>query len=220
MIRALIFDFDGLILETEGPSYRSWEQVYRSFGFPLPFSTWSTIIGTSKGGFDPQQELERLVGGAVDWERVDSKRREHERGLIEALPIQPGVEQYLKDARRLGLKTGLASSSSCRWVMGHLTQRGLVEYFDCIRGSDDVHRTKPDPELYLSVLKELGIRGDEAIALEDSPNGIRAAKEAGLYCVAVPNPLTRQLALSEADLQLESLGELPLEELLARFNPK
>ena len=220
MIRALIFDFDGLILETEGPSYQSWKEVYSSFGFPLPFSTWATIIGTSQGAFDPKQELERLVGGVVDWESVGLMRRERENALIEAQPILPGVEQYLIDARRLGLKAGLASSSSCRWVIGHLTQRGLVEYFDCIRGSDDVHRTKPDPELYLSVLKELGVRGDEAIGLEDSPNGIRAAKKAGMYCVAVPNPLTCQLELSEADLQLESLGELPLEELLARFNQK
>jgi HAD superfamily hydrolase (TIGR01509 family) len=220
MIRALIFDFDGLILETEGPSYQSWEEVYRSFGFPLPFSTWATIIGTSQGAFDPKQELERLVGGVVDWERVGLIRRERENALIEAQPILPGVEQYLIDARRLGLKTGLASSSSCRWVVGHLTRRGLVDYFDCIRGSDDVHRTKPDPELYLSVLNELDVRGDEAIALEDSPNGIRAAKEAGMFCVAVPNPLTRQLALNMADLRLESLLELPLEQLLFILNTK
>jgi HAD superfamily hydrolase (TIGR01509 family) len=220
MIRALIFDFDGLILETEGPSYQSWKEVYSSFGFPLPFSTWATIIGTSQGAFDPKQELERLVGGVVDWECVGLTRRERENALIEAQPILPGVEQYLIDARRLGLKTGLASSSSCRWVVGHLTRRGLVDYFDCIRGSDDVHRTKPDPELYLSVLNELGVRGDEAVALEDSPNGIRAAKQAGMFCVAVPNPLTRQLALNMADLRLESLLELPLEQLLFTLNTK
>ncbi|MFZ0534034.1 MAG: HAD-IA family hydrolase [Anaerolineales bacterium] len=214
MIRALIFDFDGLILETEGPSYKSWEEVYQSFGFALPFSTWSTIIGTTQGEFDPCLELKKKVKGRVDWEGIESRRRASEKALIEAQSVMPGVEQYLKDARRLGLKTGLASSSSCKWVIGHLTRLGLVDYFDCICASDDVEHTKPDPELYLSVLRELDVSAEEAIALEDSPIGIQAAKQAGLFCVAVPNPLTRQLSLSQADFQLGSLAEMLLEQLL------
>lgn len=218
MIRALIFDFDGLILETEGPSYQSWVEVYQSFGQSLPFSTWSTIIGTTQGEFDPIVELRRLVNDKVDWERVDSTRRTRENELNEIQPIMPGVEDYLRDARRLGLKIGVASSSSCEWVVGHLTRLGLREWFDCICTSNDVVRVKPYPELYLSVLDRLKVEADEAIALEDSPNGIRAAKEAGLFCVAVPNPLTSQLVLGEADLQLGSLAEMPLEKLLKRFN--
>jgi HAD superfamily hydrolase (TIGR01509 family) len=214
MIRALIFDFDGLILETEGPSYKSWEEVYQSFGFALPFSTWSTIIGTTQGEFDPCLELKKKVKGRVDWEGIESRRRASEKALIEAQSVMPGVEQYLKDARRLGLKTGLASSSSCKWVIGHLTRLGLVDYFDSICASDDVEHTKPDPELYLSVLRELDVSAEEAIALEDSPIGIQAAKQAGLFCVAVPNPLTRQLSLSQADFQLGSLAEMLLEQLL------
>jgi beta-phosphoglucomutase-like phosphatase (HAD superfamily) len=114
----------------------------------------------------------------------------------------------------LGLYLGLASSSSCKWVIDHLTRLGLVDYFDCICASDDVVHTKPDPELYLSVLRGLGVSAKEAIALEDSPIGIRAAKQAGLFCVAVPNPLTSQLALTQADLQLGSLAEMPLQQLL------
>jgi len=214
MIRALIFDFDGLILETEGPSYKSWEEVYQSFGFALPFSTWSTIIGTTQGEFDPCLELKKKVKGRVDWEGIESRRRASENALIEAQSVLPGVEQYLKNARRLGLKTGLASSSSCKWVIGHLTRLGLADYFDCICASDDVEHTKPDPELYLSVLRELDVSAEEAIALEDSPIGIQAAKQAGLFCVAVPNPLTRQLSLSQADFQLGSLAEMLLEQLL------
>ena len=119
--------------------------------------------------------------------------------------------------RRLGLKLGLASSSSCKWVEGHLKERGLRSYFDVVRAADDVRLTKPDPELYLAVLAELGVSGAEAVALENSPNGIRAAKAAGMYCVAVPNHLTRQLALDEADLRLESLAEMPLEMLLEKL---
>jgi HAD superfamily hydrolase (TIGR01509 family) len=218
MIRALIFDFDGLILETEQPSYQSWVEVYQSFGHLLPFSTWSINIGTTRGDFDPRQELQRLVNGTIDWESVESSRQASENALIEAQSILPGVEAYLSDARRLGLKIGLASSSSCRWVIGHLTRLGLLNWFDCICAADDVQNVKPYPELYLSVLRRLDVRADEAIALEDSPIGIRAAKAAGLFCVAVPNPLTSQLPLSEADFLMDSLAEMPLEHLLYKIS--
>jgi HAD superfamily hydrolase (TIGR01509 family) len=136
--------------------------------------------------------------------------------LIEQQSILPGVLTYFKSARRLGIKLGVASSSSCHWVMGHLKRLGLVAYFDCIRASDDVRRVKPDPELYLAVLDALKVKAVDAIAFEDSPNGILSAKRAGIYCVAVPNSLTKQLPLNQADLQLYSLEDLSLEKLLQR----
>ena len=217
MIRALVFDFDGLILETEGPIFLSWQELFASFGFPLPFEIWATTIGSAEAEFNPARELERLAGHALDWPAIEAGRQQRELALIARQPILPGVEQTLQDARRLGLRLGLASSSSCKWVAGHLRERGLWAYFDVVRAADDVRLTKPDPELYLAVLAELGVHGSEAVALEDSPNGIRAAKAAGMYCVAVPNKLTRQLALGEADLCVESLADLPLERLLAEI---
>ncbi len=217
MIRAIIFDFDGLIVETEGPSYESWKAVYESFGISLPFSTWSAIIGTTQGPFDPLERLQKLVKDHVDWDAVESRRQVDEQALIEAQAVLPGAEQYLRDARRLGLKIGLASSSSADWVLGHLRRIGLDSCFDCIRTKDDVVWVKPNPELYYSVLQCLGIRADEAVALEDSPNGIQAAKQAGVFCIAVPNPMTSRLNLSMADMQLSSLAELPLETLLAQI---
>lgn len=217
MIRALVFDFDGLILDTEGPIYLSWQELYASYGFPLPFEVWSTTIGSAEAEFDPARELQRLVGQELDWGRIEAERQRRELALIAQQPLLPGVEQILQDARRLGLKMGVASSSSCQWVESHLRERDLREYFDVVRAADDVHLTKPDPELYLAVLRELGVHGTEAVALEDSPNGIRAAKAAGMHCVAVPNHLTRQLVLDEADLRLESLAEMPLEVLLQQI---
>ena len=214
MIRALVFDFDGLIIETEGPIYQSWQEVFAGFGFPLPSEVWATTIGTAQAEFQPIPALEQLVGHPLDWEQIEPRRHAREMQLVDAQPLLPGVEQTLKDARRLGLKVGLASSSSCQWVEGHLRQRGLLPYFDALRASDDVHFTKPDPELYLTVLAGLGVPPAQAIALEDSPNGIRAAKAAGMRCVAVPSPLTRDLPMHEADLRLDSLAEMPLEELL------
>jgi HAD superfamily hydrolase (TIGR01509 family) len=214
MIRALIFDFDGLVLETEGPIYQSWVEVYRCFGQLLPFTTWSGIIGTTRGSFDPRLELQKRVSDTVDWAAIELERQNKENGLIEAQEVLPGVNAYLDTARRLGLKIGMASSSSCRWVTNHLTRLGLREYFDCIRASDDVQNVKPDPELYLAVLQALAVCAEEAIAFEDSPLGIHSAKQAGLFCVAVPNPLTSQLNLGESDMQLNSLADMPLERLL------
>jgi HAD superfamily hydrolase (TIGR01509 family) len=218
LIRALILDFDGLILETEGPSYQTWEEVYHSFGLSLPFSIWSTIIGTTQGEFDPQRELQKQVKGEVDWKAVEARRQAAENALLEAQAILPGVEQYLSDAKRLGITLGVASSSSSEWVTRHLSRLGLSGCFDCVCTADDVERVKPDPELYLTALERLGIRSDEAIAFEDSPLGIQAAKRAGLFCVVVPTLLTRQLSLQQADYRMESLSELPLEQLLLMVN--
>jgi len=218
-IKALIFDFDGLILETEGPIYQSWLELYASYGVDLPLSTWSRIIGAGADAFDPLQNLEAQVGHPLDLQSIAPIQRARERELIAAQPIRPGVEVYLADARRLGLKVGLASSSPCEWVTSYLAERRLITYFDCIRGRDDVRLAKPDPELYLSVLAALGVQEDQAIAFEDSPNGVRAARAAGIFCVAVPTPLTRQLSLDQADLQLDSLADLPLEKLLLLVTP-
>jgi HAD superfamily hydrolase (TIGR01509 family) len=216
MIRSLIFDFDGLILDTEVPDLQSWQEIYLEYGCTLPMSVWAVCIGSSDL-FHPYEYLESQLGRSVDREAIRAKKRRRETKLIEAQPVLPGVKEYITDAKRLGLKLGVASSSSRSWVIGHLSRLGLLSHFDCIKCADDVERTKPDPALYISVLDELGLQADQAIALEDSPNGILAAKRAGLFCVAVPNPVTRQLSLQQADLQLTSLAELPLERLLSEI---
>ncbi|MDQ2903428.1 MAG: HAD family hydrolase [Ktedonobacteraceae bacterium] len=214
MIRALIFDFDGLILDTEIPSFQTWQEIYQAHGRSLDFTTWSACIGGSIELFNPYDHLEEQLGRPVDREALREQYRRRHVALVEAQSILPGVEQYIADARRLGLKIGLASSSSRGWAAGHLERLGLHAHFDCIRCADHVTHTKPDPELYLAVLEALHVRADEAFALEDSPNGVRAAQRAGLFCVAVPNTLTGQLSLDHADLRLASLADMPLEELI------
>jgi len=214
MIRAIVFDFDGLILDTELPEFQSWQTIYQVHGCTLPFAVWATCIGTTEA-FDPHAYLEEQLGRAVDREAVRLQQRQQCDTLIAAQVILPGVHDYIADARCLGLQLGVASSSSRAWVHGHLTRLEIHQHFVCIKCRDDVPRTKPDPALYHAALAALGVRPEEAIALEDSPNGIMAAKRAGLFCVAVPNPLTRQLPLHQADLQISSLAALPLPELLS-----
>lgn len=214
MIRALIFDFDGLILDTEVPEFQAWQEIFQLHGCHLPLATWATCIGTASDAFDPYAYLEAQCGRAIDREAIRVKSRQRRDELLAAQPALPGVQEYLDDATRLGLQLGVASSSSRAWVTGHLARLGLMAHFASIQCADDVHRTKPDPASYQAVLQTLNLRPEQAIALEDSPNGVLAAKRAGLFCVAVPNALTRQLSLDHADLHLASLADLPLARLL------
>ncbi|UCD99897.1 MAG: HAD family hydrolase [Chloroflexota bacterium] len=215
-IKALVFDFDGLILDTEGPVFQSWQELFRSHGQELTLDDWQICIGSAEGTATFFENLGEKLGNPLDMEIEAPKRLQRELQLIAGQPILPGVRAYLQRAADLGLKIGIASSSPCSWVLKHLQERGLREYFACVLAADDVGITKPDPDLYLTALDCLGINSQEAIAFEDSPNGVLAAKRAGIFCVAVPNPLTKKLRIEEADLQLNSLEEMPLDELLAR----
>jgi len=212
----LIFDFDGLILDTEGPIYRAWVEIYQELGADLPLSAWEVWVGGSPDGFDPCGYLETQLGRPVDREALTERASKREEELILLESALPGVEGYIADARRLGLKLGVASSSDCPWVFRHLERLGLGEQFDSIKCAEDVKNVKPSPDLYLAVLDQLGVGPEEAIALEDSPNGVTAAQAAGLFCVVVPNPLTSQMPTDHADLELDSLADMPLEGLLSR----
>jgi len=216
LIRALIFDFDGLILETEEPIYRSWKEVYESHGVPLPFELWVKTVGSSNQAFHPQLHLEARLGRPLAQEELD-RRIARRVELVLAEPLRPGVVDLARAARAAGMKVGVASSSTRDWVRGHLERLGIVDLFDCLRARDDVEHVKPDPDLYLASLQCLGVPAAEAVAIEDSPNGVTAAKRAGLRCVAVPNRITEGLDLSQADLRLSSLADLPLPQLLEKL---
>jgi HAD superfamily hydrolase (TIGR01509 family) len=215
-IRALVFDFDGLILETELPDYQSWREVYQEHGQDLSMKVWSDVIGRGAEYFDPYQELVAKLGHDLDRVAVLNRRKARHREMIAALEVLPGVREAIAEAKRLGLRLGVASSSSRAWVTGHLARLGLTD-FECVCARDDVVNAKPHPDLYLAACACLDVAPAEAVALEDSANGIAAAKAAGLRCIAIPNPMTAGLDLSAADLRLESLSELSLEDLLGRF---
>lgn len=216
MIRAVLFDFDGLILDTETAEFQSWQETYREFGFELDLEVYAQCIGrgASDQEFKPIDHLQELVGHGLDRDTVASKRRKRNLDLIEEQTAMPGVEDYIQTAKELGLRVGLASSSPRSWVSGHLNHLELLDRFDTIRTADDVVRAKPYPELYLRALADLQVSADEAIALEDSPNGVAAAVAAGIYTVWVPNSVTRMLPCYGYDLMLDSLAELPLTDLI------
>jgi len=219
-VRAFLFDFDGLILDTELASRAGWELLYREHGHELPADLWATLVGTTHAPWNPMEHLEELVGEPLDREVLNERRYAHEIALIEAEELRPGIEEYLGAARQHGLKRAIVSSSSRRWVDMHLQRLEAAVGWDAICTADgDPARAKPGPVLYVEALEALGVAAAEAVAFEDSPNGVLAAKAAGVFCVAVPNEVTRGLGLEEAgaDLVLDSLADLPPDELLRRF---
>ena len=216
MVRAIVFDFDGLILETEEPIYRSWVEVYQAHGEELPFDQWVQIVGSTTSRFNPQHHLESLLGRPLSREVLE-RRVGRRTSMILAQTVLPGVVDHIEAARELGLKLGVASSSTGDWVKAHLERLGILHCFDCVRCRDDVVNAKPEPDLYLAALECLDVQASEAPAIEDSPNGITAARRAGLRCVAVPNAVTARLDLSGADLVTGSLADLSLAELIERL---
>jgi HAD superfamily hydrolase (TIGR01509 family) len=218
-IRGLLFDFDGLLIDTETPSRLAYEELYREHGHELPLDKWATLVGTIGAEFDPDAHLEELVGRPLDRAALAERRRAREHELCDIEDLRPGIEDYLVDAERRGLKTAIVSSSDTDWIGRHLLRLDRQHGWDAIVAANgDATRAKPQPDLYLEALDALGLRPEEGIAFEDSVNGIRAAKGAGVFVVAVPNPITETFALEEADLLLDSLEELALADLLARVD--
>ena len=216
MIKALIFDFDGLILDTESPEFQAWQEVFVAHGHELRAELWADLIGRPRTYFDMYAHFKELNGPHTDLEALRKDRRARVVELVLEQPILPGVSNYLSEARKLGLRIGLASSSGGDYVRGHLRRLELFDFFHVTKCFEDTDLHKPDPEPYLAVLDAMGVAPREAVAFEDSPNGVAAARAAGIFCVAVPNPMTQCLSLSHADLCLKSLADESLQQLLLR----
>lgn len=216
-IQALIFDFDGLILDTETAALESWRSIYTEYGQELALEQWQDALGRAPGqGFDALAHLASVVSDPFDQTAVLAERQARKRRMCEELSVLPGVREVLAEARAMGLPCAVASSSGREWVEGWLRTHGLLDAFACVRTSDDVTAAKPAPDLFLSAAACLRVPPAACLVFEDSPNGVRAARAAGMRCVVVPCELTAQVPAPPADLRLAALDELPLVEILAR----
>ncbi|MFX3633160.1 MAG: HAD family hydrolase [Candidatus Pristimantibacillus sp.] len=216
MIKAIIFDFDGTILDTETAWYYAFRDAYKEHGVDLTLDLYSQCIGTSLHQFNPYEYLMTELKLPIDKQLFKQSVHDQHSALMNQEQIRPGIIEYLNLAKESGLKIGLASSSSIKWVEKYLNQLGIRDYFECIRTSEDVVHVKPDPELYIQALKGLGVDASEAIAIEDSPNGARAAAAAGMHCIVVPNAITKLLSFDEPNTyhQGECLTHIDLNKML------
>jgi putative hydrolase of the HAD superfamily len=218
LIKALIFDFDGLIMDTESPVVDAWRTIYAEYGqeFPLlPFIR--AVVGVSDAHFDAAAYLADKTGKDLDLGALRSRVLTYRLQVQSTLPALPGVNETIKSAQRLGLRLAIASSSGHARVDGYLRQLGLIDDFDPIICREDVLQIKPAPDLFLKAQETLKLSADELLIFEDSQNGILAANRAGIRVVAVPNPTTAHDTHDGASLLLASLADMPLEELLKQF---
>ena len=217
-LRALVFDFDGLVVETESVILGLWQAEYERHGVEFPVERWiRSNIGTTRDEnpdyVDEFAELERLVGRSLERDEVFDRRRALRPVLMAQLHVQPGVTEWVRDARSAGLALAIASSSDRAWVEANLERVGLADEFDHLACADEVGAAKPDPAVYLAALAALGVGATEAVALEDSPHGVAAARAAGIFTLAVPSEVTRVLDFSEADLVVPSLADFTFADL-------
>lgn len=216
MIQAVVFDFDGTLVTTEEAEFASWSQLYREHGAELALNEWVKCVGQPAGTWSAFDHLCDLTGQAHDSDTVHDRRLALLEAELQSLALMPGVAETIELIRQRGLPMGIASNSTYGWVETNLDRVGHLETFRAIMTRDRATRPKPAPDAYLEVCALLGAEPTRAIAFEDSPAGLTAAKAAGLYTIAIPNPITAHLDFSPADEQAQSFSEyLPkLEALL------
>ncbi|HKB91729.1 MAG TPA: HAD family phosphatase [Opitutaceae bacterium] len=218
MIRALIFDFDGLILDTETALIDAYEEMHRRHEAPFDRRQFLQAVGQADYDFDPWAAVAQLVGEEkIDRTELERARRVLAHGIQYTQPLRPGIKKTIEDAFDAGYHLGVASNSPHSWVDNHLKRLELYHFFEVIRCRDDVKNPKPAPDLYLAACAYFGLQGRDCLALEDSAHGVHAAKAAGLWCVAIPNPSTEHHDLSHADVKIVSLEETPLEKVLSKL---
>src|SRR4051812_336369 len=198
-VRALLFDFDGTMLETESSSYGSWRELLAEHDFDLTHEDWSAAVGTLNG-VDPVALLERHLGAPVDGAALKHRQSALHREMLTEEVLRPGIQTIVDDARARGVHTAIVTSASQGWVREHLRRLDLEGEWEHIVAADgDPRRAKPAPLLYEEALADLGVPAEQGVAIEDSPNGVTAAKAAGLVAVAFPNPITERMDLDHAD---------------------
>jgi HAD superfamily hydrolase (TIGR01509 family) len=208
----LVFDFDGLILDTEWPEFSTVREEFERHGVQLALEDWQQIVGRADHvhWFD---RLQAELGATLEREQIIERRRARHHALIAAEEIRPGVRALLDEAAEASVPVAVASSSTVDWVEGHLDRLGVLGHFTAIRCRDHVELCKPHPDLFAAALASIGADPARSVALEDSHHGCTAAKAAGMICVVAPNDVTRTQSFDHADLVVESLEDVTLSSL-------
>ncbi|MES2997283.1 MAG: HAD family phosphatase [Verrucomicrobiota bacterium] len=206
--KAVLFDFDGVLVDTEWAIYQAWLRLFASHGHELPLEIYTRCIGTDFTTWSPKLHLEDLTGRDFDWHGLDATRQEEIMRDLAEEGAMPGVGELLGKLAVSDVRTAVVSSSSHHWVDGWLAKLGLAEKFETTVCRGDAPRIKPAPDLYLEAARRLELDPADCLVIEDSLNGALAAKAAGMEVWTVPNRVTDCLDFSVADRCFRSLAEI------------
>lgn len=207
---AVLFDFDGVLVDTEWAIYQAWRRTFGAHGQPLPLDVYTRCIGSDFATWSPKTHLEELTGMAFDWHDLDVRRqKEIVAELAHERPMHGAVELLVR-MRACGMPMAVVSSSSHAWVDGWLERLGMSGYFQTTVCRGDAPRIKPAPDLYLEAAVRLGVAVGDCLVIEDSLNGVKSAKEAGMRVWVVPNRVTDCLDFSMADRVFRSLADIEI----------
>lgn len=216
MFKGIIFDFDGLIIDTETPQFNAFNELFNAYNTELPIELWLNEVGTDSD-FDSIAYLEKKLGVSVDRSKIRKKIKHNIQKKINSQELRENMIEFLDAAKEMDFKIGLASSSNFKWVNHFLKKFAIKGYFDSIKTSNDVELVKPDPELYLKVAEELQLHPTDCLVFEDSVNGLKAAKSAKMTCVVVPNELTSHSNFENYDFKINSMADISLEKLIEKI---
>ncbi len=206
--KAVIFDFDGLLVDTEYAIYTSWLRVFKAEGHPLPLNLFNQCLGSGYTHWNPGDHLEHLTGKTYDWDAVNARRQTEIVSDLEHEGLFPGAQELIERLYKTGIPMGVASSSSHRWVDNWLNKLGITPYFKTVVCRDDGLAVKPAPDLFLKAAENLGVPPETCLVLEDSQNGVTAAVNAGMKVIAIPNRVTREADFSKATCRINAIAEL------------
>lgn len=206
-ISAVLFDFDGVLVDTEWAIYQAWLRTFQSHGHDLPLEIYTQCIGSDFDTWSPKTHLEDLTGASFDWHDLDTRRQSEIMCELEAAGPMDGVVSQLEKLNSQRIPCAVVSSSSHSWVDTWLEKLDLLRYFQTVVCRGDAPRIKPAPDLYLEAAKRLALAPSDCLVIEDSLNGIRSATAAGMIAWAVPNRVTANLDFSAAGRILGSLSE-------------
>ena len=204
---AVLFDFDGVLVDTEWAIYQSWRRMFETHDHPLPLEIYTRCIGSDFATWSPKTHLEQLTGKAFDWHDLDALRQQEIMANLTNAGPMPGTVELLEKLHAAAIPLAVVSSSSHHWVDGWLERLRLGGYFHCTICRGDAPRIKPAPDLYLEAARRLAVPPEQCLVIEDSGNGLASAKAAGMRTWIVPNRVTDCLDFSAADRICRSLAE-------------
>ncbi|MBN1601865.1 MAG: HAD family phosphatase [Chitinispirillaceae bacterium] len=213
---AVVFDFDGVVIDTETARYEVWKKIFEEYGQVLPREIWVKSIGRSEYVVNPCDLLRGITGRDIDVDQLWLYQKKMEDRYIAGKPLTAGLVERLNEVKAAGARIAIASSASRRYVEKHLKDRDIFGYFDTLVCRDDVIKHKPDPEPYRNAVESLGAELSFSLAVEDSPAGIESAVSAGLFCVAIAGNMTREMNLSRAHCIVDSLDDITFTSIAER----